>query len=153
MPWIGYRPLYQCWLVPAGGASKYLTNCKRHRSWKDSLLAERSASLAGFLRVMRCLAACAIVVTSIGCENKPAAETSPVKPDSASTRPGFVHLTPEELSRIQLELAPVVQGQILSHREFPATVQANQNELAEVTPLIRGRVVKVYVDVGEDMKT
>jgi cobalt-zinc-cadmium efflux system membrane fusion protein len=37
-------------------------------------------------------------------------------------------------------------------REFPATIQANQNELAEVTTLIRGRVVKVYVDVGQDVK-
>ena len=93
------------------------------------------------------------MTTSIGCENKQAADTSLVKPDSAFTRPGFVHLTPKELSLIQLELAPVVQGQILSHREFPATVQANQNELAEVTPLIRGRIVKVYVDVGQDVKT
>jgi cobalt-zinc-cadmium efflux system membrane fusion protein len=92
------------------------------------------------------------MITSIGCENKPAADTSPIKLDSASTRPGFVHLTLEELSRIQLELAPVMQGQILSHREFPATVQANQNELAEVTTLIRGRVVKVLVDVGQDVK-
>ena len=81
---------------------------------------------------MRGLAACAIVAASTGCENKPAADTSTVKPDSASTSRGFVRLTPEELSRMQLELAPVVQGQILSHREFPATVQANQNELAEV---------------------
>ncbi len=61
-------------------------------------------------------------------------------------------LTPEELARIQLELAPVAEGQIRSHRQFPATVQANQNELAEVTTLIRGRVVKVHVDVGQDVK-
>jgi len=53
---------------------------------------------------------------------------------------------------MQLELVPVAQGQLLSHREFPATVQANQNELAEVTTLIRGRVVKVSVDVGQDVK-
>jgi cobalt-zinc-cadmium efflux system membrane fusion protein len=53
---------------------------------------------------------------------------------------------------MQLELSPVAQGEILSHREFPATVQANQNELAEVTALIRGRVVKVHVDVGQDVK-
>jgi len=52
---------------------------------------------------------------------------------------------------MQLELSPVAQGEILSHREFPATVQANQNELAEVTALIRGRVVKVHVDVGQDV--
>jgi membrane fusion protein, heavy metal efflux system len=37
-------------------------------------------------------------------------------------------------------------------REFPATVQPNENELAEVTTLIRGRVVKVHVDVGQDVK-
>jgi cobalt-zinc-cadmium efflux system membrane fusion protein len=53
---------------------------------------------------------------------------------------------------MQLELSPVAQGEILSHHEFPATVQANQNELAEVTALIRGRVVKVHVDVGQDVK-
>ena len=53
---------------------------------------------------------------------------------------------------MQLELVPVTQGQLLSHHDFPATVQANQNELAEVTTLIRGRVVKVHVDVGQDVK-
>ncbi|NJN70072.1 MAG: hypothetical protein HC801_07245 [Nitrospira sp.] len=88
---------------------------------------------------------------SIACENKPA-DTSAAKPDPPTTQPGVLRLTPEELSRIQLELAPVAQGQILSHRQFPATVQANQNELAEVTTLIRGRVVKVHVDVGQDVR-
>ncbi|MDH4237307.1 MAG: efflux RND transporter periplasmic adaptor subunit [Nitrospira sp.] len=53
---------------------------------------------------------------------------------------------------MDLQLAPVGQGQLLTHREFPATVQANENELAEVTTLIRGRVVKVHVDVGQDVK-
>ncbi len=100
---------------------------------------------------MQCLAACTIVALSIACENKPA-DTSAAKPDPPTTPPGLLRLTPEELSRIQLELAPVAQGQILSHRQFPATVQANQNELAEVTTLIRGRVVKVHVDVGQDVK-
>jgi cobalt-zinc-cadmium efflux system membrane fusion protein len=38
------------------------------------------------------------------------------------------------------------------YREFPATVKPNENELAEVTTLIRGRVVKVHVDVGTDVK-
>jgi cobalt-zinc-cadmium efflux system membrane fusion protein len=51
-----------------------------------------------------------------------------------------------------LQLAPVGRGQLLTHREFPATVQANENELAHVTTLIRGRVVKVSVDVGQDVK-
>jgi membrane fusion protein, heavy metal efflux system len=63
-----------------------------------------------------------------------------------------VYLSPEEFARIGLELAPVTLGQLLAHREFPGNVQANENELAEVTPLIRGRVVNVYVDVGQDVK-
>jgi membrane fusion protein, heavy metal efflux system len=67
-------------------------------------------------------------------------------------RPGVLHLTSEELARTVIEVTPVVRGQMLVPREFPATVQANENELAEVTALIRGRVVKVHVDVGQDVK-
>lgn len=92
-----------------------------------------------------------IVVVGVACENKPV-DTTAAKPDSPDERPGLLHLTPEELSRMHLELVPVKQGQLLSHRQFPATVQANQNELAEVTTLIRGRVVKVHVDVGQDVQ-
>jgi len=104
-----------------------------------------------FAGVMRLLTACTILATGVACENKPV-ETSTVKPGALSEQSGLLRLTPEELSRMQLELVPVTQGQLLSHREFPATVQANQNELAEVTALIRGRVVKVHVDVGQDVK-
>ena len=67
-------------------------------------------------------------------------------------RPGVLHLTSEELARTAIEVAPVARGQLRVPREFPATVQSNENELAEVTTLIRGRVVKVHVDVGQDVK-
>jgi len=101
--------------------------------------------------VIGSLVICVIIAVGSACENQPL-ETSTVKPDLPSAQPGLLRLTPEELSHIQLELAPVAQGQLFTHREFPATVQANQNELAEVTTLIRGRVVKVHVDVGQDVK-
>ena len=64
----------------------------------------------------------------------------------------MLHLTSEELARTVIAVAPVARGALLVPREFPATVQANENELAEVTTLIRGRVVKVHVDVGQDVK-
>ncbi|MDZ4855844.1 MAG: efflux RND transporter periplasmic adaptor subunit [Nitrospirota bacterium] len=67
-------------------------------------------------------------------------------------RPGMVHLTAEELARTVIEVAPVARGALLVPRQYTATVQANENELAEVTTLIRGRVVKVHVDVGQDVK-
>ncbi len=67
-------------------------------------------------------------------------------------RLGVLRLTSEELARTAIEVAPVARGQLRVPREFPATVQSNENELAEVTTLIRGRVVKVHVDVGKDVK-
>jgi len=102
-------------------------------------------------RLARGMATALLLIGVIACENKQ--EVPPVaKPDSSQGQPSFLRLTPEESSRMKLELAPVGQGQLLTHREFPATVQANENELAEVTTLIRGRVVKVHVDVGQDVK-
>ena len=103
------------------------------------------------LGIIRSLTISVIIATGMACESRPS-DTSATKPDSHPVESGLLHLTPEALSRIQLELVPVAQGQLLTHREFPATVQANQNELAEVTTLIRGRVVKVPVDVGQDVK-
>ena len=86
----------------------------------------------------------------IACGNKP--EEPPPKPVSVPVQSGFLRLSPEERSRIKLEVVPVRSGMYRAVREFPATIQANQNELAEVTSLIRGRVVKVHVDVGQDVK-
>ncbi len=96
-------------------------------------------------------AVCAIVAGPMACEDK-ARQVPPHEPASPPVQSGHIRLTPEESARMALQLVPVRQGQLLTHREFPATVQANENELAEVTTLIRGRVVKVSVDVGRDVK-
>lgn len=92
-----------------------------------------------------------MLIGIVACESKQP-DPSVGKPDAPSAQSGLLRLTPEESSRMELELAPVGQGQLRTHREFPATVQANENELAEVTTLIRGRVIKVHVDVGQDVK-
>jgi cobalt-zinc-cadmium efflux system membrane fusion protein len=92
-----------------------------------------------------------MAVGMIACGNKPE-EPSPRKPGPAAVQSGLLRLTAEERSRIGLTVVPVKRGEHRTVREFPATIQANQNELAEVTTLIRGRVVKVYVDVGQDVK-
>jgi membrane fusion protein, heavy metal efflux system len=87
----------------------------------------------------------------IACERTPEQATES-KNAVVADRPGVVHLTAEELGRTVLEVAPVARGAMLVPRQYTATVQANENELAEVTTLIRGRVEKVYVDVGQDVK-
>jgi cobalt-zinc-cadmium efflux system membrane fusion protein len=96
------------------------------------------------------LAAC-IFVGFAACERTPD-QASEAKKTVVADRPGVLHLTSEELARTVIEVAPVVRGELRVPREFPATVQANANQLAEVTALIRGRVVKVHVDVGQDVK-
>ena len=87
----------------------------------------------------------------VACERTPD-QAPEAKKAVVADRPGVLHLTSEELARTAIEVTPVARGQLRVPREFPATVQANENELAEVTTLIRGRVVKVHVDVGQDVK-
>ncbi|MDH5640533.1 MAG: efflux RND transporter periplasmic adaptor subunit, partial [Nitrospira sp.] len=86
----------------------------------------------------------------VSCGNQP--EDSSPKTVQAPEQSGLVRLTAEARSRIKLDIVPVGRGMHRTVREFPATIQANQNELAEVTTLIRGRVVNVQVDVGQDVK-
>lgn len=87
----------------------------------------------------------------LACERTPD-QAPEAKKAVVAERPGVLHLTSEELARTVIEVTPVARGALRVPREFPATVQANENELAEVTTLIRGRVVKVHVDVGQDVK-
>lgn len=115
-------------------------------SWPNSR-ANRTASRSLSLILL----AFGLAVGIVACGSKPE-EPAPSKPLSASSQSGLLHLTAEERARITLEIVPASRGAHRVVREFPATIQANQNELAEVTTLIRGRVVKVHVDVGQDVK-
>lgn len=111
-----------------------------------------SQNMTGVLAgAMRTVVISAIIAAAVACENK-SVDTVTTTSKAPFAQQGLLHLTPEELSRVQLEVVPVAQGPLRSHHEFPATVQANHNELAEVTTLIRGRVMKVHVDVGQDVK-
>ncbi len=96
------------------------------------------------------LAVC-VCVGFAACERTP--DQAPAAKNAVvADRPGLLRLTSEELARTAIEVAPVTRGQLRVGREFTATVQPNENELAHVTTLIRGRVVKVHVDVGQDVK-
>jgi membrane fusion protein, heavy metal efflux system len=66
--------------------------------------------------------------------------------------PNMVTLKAEVLANVGIEVVPVVRGEFRLHRDFPAVVQSNENKLAEVTSLIRGRVEEVYVDFGQDVE-
>jgi cobalt-zinc-cadmium efflux system membrane fusion protein len=53
---------------------------------------------------------------------------------------------------VGLVVQPVVRSDFRTHRDFPAIVQPNQRNMAEITTLVRGRVVEVYADFGQEVK-
>jgi membrane fusion protein, heavy metal efflux system len=110
-----------------------------------------SVSLAVHERCVAVLLVALAIAGSVACERAPD-QVPEVKKAVVTDRPGVLRLTSEELARTTIEAAPVARGELRVPREFPATVQPNGNELAHVTTLIRGRVVKVHVEVGQDVK-
>src|SRR5512134_874329 len=100
-------------------------------------------------------AGCAVVGAALlagtGCDRDPPAGPEANKLASRASG-GIVQLTGEERARAGIEMMVTKKQPVSMHREFSGTVQANENELAEVTTLIRGRVVEVSVDVGRDVK-
>ncbi len=112
----------------------------------------RHRPLNGLLRLgARCLLLGSVLATVTGCDREPVAPRPADKPANRAVD-GMVQLTASEIARAGIEVMTVKKEPFILHREFPATVHANENELAEVTTLIRGRVAEVLVDVGKDVK-
>jgi cobalt-zinc-cadmium efflux system membrane fusion protein len=97
------------------------------------------------------LAALSVAHLLKGCDQEgkdsPGRKSDPV-PSSVTV----LTMAPEKATEAGIQVMPVSKGLLRIHRDFPGTVQPNENELAEVTTLIRGRVVEVYVDFGQDVK-
>ena len=84
-------------------------------------------------------------------------DTAPnVEPEAKATekapQQGLVRLTHEQIDRAGIAVMPVSRGEFRSHRDFPGTVEPDQHALAEISALVRGRVVDVYADVGQEVK-
>ncbi len=70
----------------------------------------------------------------------------------AAPQPSIVRLAPEAASHAGITVQPVARGEFRTFRDFPATVRPNERALAEVTALVRGRVLEVHADVGQEVK-
>lgn len=86
-----------------------------------------------------------------GCEGTPSDVAASKSPATVSTS-GLITLTVEESARVGLVVQPVTRSDFRTHRDFPASVQPNQRNMAEITTLVRGRVVEVYGDLGQQVK-
>lgn len=91
-----------------------------------------------------------LTATEWGCDGTPSDVVASKSPTPAVA--GIVMLPPEEASRLGLVVQPVSQSDFRIHRDFPGIVQPNQRNMAEITTLVRGRVIEVYADLGQEVK-
>jgi len=87
-----------------------------------------------------------------GCEGPPPNATG-ANPTPASSDTGLVRLTAEEIKTAGIIVQPVTRSEFRTTRDFPGTVEPNEHALAEITTLVRGRVIDVYADLGREVKS
>ncbi|HEX5645396.1 MAG TPA: efflux RND transporter periplasmic adaptor subunit [Nitrospira sp.] len=88
----------------------------------------------------------------LGCDGTPNDVAASKAPAAAPTTSGRISLSAEESARIGLVVQPASRSDFRTHREFPGIVRPNQHNMAEITTLVRGRVVEVYGDLGQEVK-
>lgn len=98
------------------------------------------------------LLALALLCANVGCNNGAAGESADKKPERAPSSQGIVRLTAEEIRTGDIVVRPAVRGDFTTHRDFPATVVPDHHATADITALVRGRVVDVYADLGQQVK-
>ncbi len=92
-----------------------------------------------------------LVTQAVGCNS--AAEESPRRQTAHKPHEtGIVTLTAEEIKSGAVMVEPAVRGKFQLHRDFPATVVPDHHATADITALVRGRVVDVYADLGQQVK-
>jgi cobalt-zinc-cadmium efflux system membrane fusion protein len=85
-----------------------------------------------------------------GCDGPPPNATGPIRPPSVDK--SLVRLTTEEIKSAGIIVQPVTRSEFRTIRDFPGTVEPNEHALAEITTLVRGRVIDVYADLGREVK-
>src|SRR6185503_10342428 len=89
-----------------------------------------------------------VVAASTGCDRAPApAEEG--KPKHSSDHARLVRLPVDEVTRSGVTVEPVGRTAFRTYRTFPGVVRPNENALANITTLVRGRVAEVHADLGQ----
>ena len=86
-----------------------------------------------------------------GCDGPPPNATR-ANPPAASPDTGVVRLTAEKMKAAGITVQPLQRGEFRTFRDFPGTVEPNEHALADITTLVRGRVIDVYADLGREVK-
>jgi len=87
-----------------------------------------------------------------GCSDDPTSGSNDAHAPDTKQQAGIVRLTAEEIQSGEIVVRSVTSGDFRVHREFPATVAPNHHATAQITALVRGRVLEVYADFGQEVK-
>lgn len=93
-----------------------------------------------------------VLQAALGCEGPPPNATG-ANPPASSSDSSLVRLTVEEVKTAGIVVQPVARAEFRTTRDFPGTVEPNEHALAEITTLVRGRVIDVYADLGREVKS
>lgn len=92
-----------------------------------------------------------LLASSTGCDRAPApAEES--RPKRSSDEARLVRFPLDEVTRSGVTVEPVKRTAFRTYRTFPGVIRPNENALANITTLVRGRVAEVHADLGQMVK-
>jgi cobalt-zinc-cadmium efflux system membrane fusion protein len=89
-----------------------------------------------------------LLASPMGCDRAPA-PAEEIKPKRSSEEANLVRLPPEKLTQSGVTVEPVGRTAFSTYRTFPGVVRPNENALANITTLVRGRVAEVHADLGQ----
>ena len=92
-----------------------------------------------------------LLASFMGCDRAPA-PAEERGPKQSSSEAGLVRLPPDEVIRSGVRVEPVGRTAFRTYRTFPGVVRPNENALANITTLVRGRVAEVHADLGQMVK-
>src|SRR5262245_45197892 len=82
-----------------------------------------------------------LFMAPVGCDRAPApAEGNGQKHSTGNVN--LVRLPPEEITKSGVTVEPVKRTAFRTYRTFPGVVRPNENALADITTLVRGRVAE-----------
>lgn len=85
-----------------------------------------------------------------GASGKGASE-GPKEQAPAEQNPKTVRLDQQAMEKSGIRVEPVRRESFRTNRDFPAVIELNRREVANITTLVRGRAVEVYADLGHEV--
>ena len=89
-----------------------------------------------------------LLAAPMGCDRAPA-PAAEGKPTRSSGQANLVRLPPEKVTSSGVMVEPVGRTTFRMYRTFPGVVRPNENALANIMTLVRGRVAEVHADLGQ----